>query len=371
MDNNFGAAERTQDENLFFKFHGTKGDIFRIEVVNSLLSIITLGFYRFWAKTRFRRYVWSHLELGGDRFEYTGRGMELFLGFCVAILALTALGIVNGIASFVLPVDSPFLVLENLIYSLIIWFLVNFAYYRARRYRLTRTNWRGLRFTQTGSAAKFSLKMMVWQFVVGITIFLAYPAYRKSRQRHLINETYFGDEKFVFQSEGKSIVGLWLVSWLLFIPTLGFSYVWYRVREFNNFANRVHLGANRFVGELSSWKAIKIVFVYMLIQGVILGLLGSFLSDLIPGLSAIFSNTNPSQINIDPSEVFVLMVTLFGFMIISSILGSVFFTQPLIKAVSNGLSIHGPLDLGDIHKATDQVPQRGEGFFDALDVGGI
>ena len=55
-------------------FHGTGGTLFGIHVVNTLLTLVTLGFYYFWAKTRLRRYLFSHTEIEGDRFAYHGTG---------------------------------------------------------------------------------------------------------------------------------------------------------------------------------------------------------------------------------------------------------------------------------------------------------
>ncbi len=69
------------------------GALFRIVYVNLILTILTLGIYRFWAKTKLRRYIWRHLMVGGESFEYTGTGKELLLGFLKAVLVLlTALG---------------------------------------------------------------------------------------------------------------------------------------------------------------------------------------------------------------------------------------------------------------------------------------
>ncbi len=40
-------------------FHGTGGALFVIQFVNALLTILTVGIYNFWGRTRVRRYVWS------------------------------------------------------------------------------------------------------------------------------------------------------------------------------------------------------------------------------------------------------------------------------------------------------------------------
>jgi len=35
-----------------FEFHGTTGEFFRIWIVNMMLSIVTLGMYSAWAKSK-------------------------------------------------------------------------------------------------------------------------------------------------------------------------------------------------------------------------------------------------------------------------------------------------------------------------------
>ena len=79
-------ASATRREHL--RHHGEVFDLFGIYMVNLLLTIVTLGIYRFWAKTRIRRYLWSHTEFLGDRFEYTGTGKELLIGFLIVFTFL-------------------------------------------------------------------------------------------------------------------------------------------------------------------------------------------------------------------------------------------------------------------------------------------
>ena len=59
-----------------FGYTGNAGDLAKIVAVNALLGIVTLGIYRFWGKTRLRRYFWSHVSFEGDPLEYTGRGLR-------------------------------------------------------------------------------------------------------------------------------------------------------------------------------------------------------------------------------------------------------------------------------------------------------
>ena len=69
-------------------YTGEGGPLFRLATVNSVLTLITLGIYRFWARTRVRRYIWSSTTAGGDSFQYTGSGLEKLLGFLVAVVIL-------------------------------------------------------------------------------------------------------------------------------------------------------------------------------------------------------------------------------------------------------------------------------------------
>ena len=55
---------------------------------NGLLNLITLTLYRFWGKTEVRRRLWATTYLNDEAFEYTGRGVELFVGFLLALLVL-------------------------------------------------------------------------------------------------------------------------------------------------------------------------------------------------------------------------------------------------------------------------------------------
>ena len=159
-------------------YQGRAGEVAGIAVTNGLLALVTLGFYRFWGKTRLRRYLWGRVGFDGDAFEYTGTGKELFIGFLVAIAILIPLVILSAAVEFVFPTNLAVLAVRDFVQGLLILFLMQFAIYRARRYRLTRTQWRGIRAGQSGKAVNYALSAMLWYFLVGITFGLAYPAMR-------------------------------------------------------------------------------------------------------------------------------------------------------------------------------------------------
>ena len=114
------------------------------------LTVITLGIYRFWLTTHLRRHYWSAIRVQGDPFEYTGRGLEKLLGFLIALIILAVyLGIINMALAFagLVSADDVTELQIMLQLSLIAALpLIYFATYRARRYILARTRWRGIRF---------------------------------------------------------------------------------------------------------------------------------------------------------------------------------------------------------------------------------
>lgn len=64
-----------------FVFEGTWREFAPIAFTNLLLTIVTLGIYRFWATTRERQYLWSRSRFIDEHLEWTGLGKELFFGF--------------------------------------------------------------------------------------------------------------------------------------------------------------------------------------------------------------------------------------------------------------------------------------------------
>ena len=50
-------------------YDGKLGELYAIYLRHLAMMLVTLGWSRFWGRTRIRRYVWNHLSVLGDRFE--------------------------------------------------------------------------------------------------------------------------------------------------------------------------------------------------------------------------------------------------------------------------------------------------------------
>ena len=61
-------------ESRGIEFTGNWRDYLPIAITNALLIICTLGFYRFWASARQRRYLWSRTRFIDDSLNGQGPG---------------------------------------------------------------------------------------------------------------------------------------------------------------------------------------------------------------------------------------------------------------------------------------------------------
>jgi uncharacterized membrane protein YjgN (DUF898 family) len=227
-------------------FKGTGGALCGIQLVNTLLTIVTLGFYSFWGKTKIRNYLWSQTELEGDRFVYHGTGMELMTGFFkVMIFFAVPLLLLEMAPMFMGPGIAIKVIAKVLAVALFI-ILIPMALAGARRYRLSRTSWRGIRFSFRGANKDFVALFLGGGFLTAITLGFYYPFFDARRQEFMVNNAYFGNRSFRFDGHGRDLVKPFLVALLLAIPTLGISWVWFMAARQRYFWEHTRLDDVRF-----------------------------------------------------------------------------------------------------------------------------
>jgi uncharacterized membrane protein YjgN (DUF898 family) len=212
-------------------FHGRGGTLFGIQVVNMLRALLTLGAYCFWGKVRVRRYVFGQTALEGDRFVYHGTGRELASGFAKAM------------AFFMLPVLTlnllPTLlgageILERsgqLLGYVFVSVFMPIAMVGAHRYRLSRTSWRGIRFSFRGQTWDFVKLFLHGSMLTTLTLGLYYPLFDIRRRAFMVAHAHFGNRRFGFDGNGRQLVLPFLVAILLTLPTLGLCWFWYVARR--------------------------------------------------------------------------------------------------------------------------------------------
>src|SRR5262245_51604680 len=151
------------------QFHGSGGTLLGLHIVNVLFILLTLGVYYCWAKTRIRRYLFSEAAFEGDRFAYHGTGKELLLGFLKAFVVFLVPIIVLSIVRDQLDVDPRIKTAAAFLISVLFLIFIPVAMVGSRRYRLTRTSWRGIRFSFRGRSWTFIPIFLKGYFLSGLT----------------------------------------------------------------------------------------------------------------------------------------------------------------------------------------------------------
>ena len=208
-------------------FHGSGGTLFGIHVVNVLLTLLTLGIYYCWARVRTRRYVVGQTALDGDHFSYHGLGREVFLGYLKAgILFGIPLALLQHLPQL-LDAGSSVTIAASVASYLLLLVLVPVARAGARRYRLSRMAWRGIRFAWRGRTGEYVKLFAVTSVLTTLTLGLYYPVSLARTHGYLVRHSCFGSQPFDFDGDGRDLVLSFLYAVLLTLPTLGLCWFWF------------------------------------------------------------------------------------------------------------------------------------------------
>lgn len=197
-----------------FRHHGQTRAAIRLALVNLGLDIVTLFFWRFWGRTRVRRMLWGGTTVWDDPVEYTGTGGELFKGFLI-VLVLVYLPLAGGFAwaQALMAEEDPRAASALASLYLLVILLVAAGIYRARRYQLSRTVWRGIRGGQTGSALHYALLSLAVFLTVSMSFGWALPWGEMMLARYRWNHTTFGDKSFTCDANTKGLYGRFAMIW--------------------------------------------------------------------------------------------------------------------------------------------------------------
>jgi uncharacterized membrane protein YjgN (DUF898 family) len=215
-------ADAPQDAGVA-RFHGSERRFLGLLVRGSLLLVLTLGIYRFWLATDVRRFLWGNTEVAGDYLEYSGTARELLLGFLMALALLIPVYALFFIAALDAGLVGTF---SGVLAFVLLALLGQFAVYRARRYRLTRTIFRGVRLYQTGSAWRYALTSALWWVLTIASAGLALPWGIAVLERYKLRHTHYGTLQGRFVASGTGLFFRGIVLWLIAVGPLVAGVIW-------------------------------------------------------------------------------------------------------------------------------------------------
>lgn len=193
---------------------------------NLCLNVLTLWFYRFWAKTNWRRHIWSNATLLGDPVEYAGTGGEMFKGFLVALAFVAPFFIVFGAWEAAVAGSGVGTTIEQIVYFAALYALILAAGFYARRYRLSRTRWRGVALALDAKFADYAKFAIKTHALNALTLFVMTPRASLAVEAWLVSRTRFGAVNFVCAPDWRPLMGRWLAFQAGAVATLVFGGGW-------------------------------------------------------------------------------------------------------------------------------------------------
>lgn len=391
-----------------------------LSIANFLYRILTLGVYDFWARTEVRKRLWSAIRLNGEPLAYTGTGKELFLGFLIVFgVVLLPLLIVSVAVVLIFGPDSTTAKLIQGSIYLAVFMLVGVAIYRAQRYRLLRTNWRGIRGNLEGTSKPYAITYFLTLILIPLTLGWIIPWRTTKLQSMITNNARFGSMPFTFRGTSAPLYGPYALLWFgiiaLFVGAIVVSGVvigslqsqfgdgidppqevqltilytllglyalaylfylfvsaWYRARTINHFAQCTHIDAANFKGSATGagllWidlSNIAILLAGMLIVVTILSALGALIFLIAPALLPIGEMT-PEELHADAAAIAAPLLIFVGALSFTLLL-------PVTQARSMGyiidnLTLEGTVDVDKIAQSTADPMATGEGLAQAFDI---
>ena len=350
-----------------FGFDGNWQDFAKIAFPNLLLTIVTLGIYRFWATTRERQYLWSHSRFVDERLEWTGTGKERVIGFAL-VLGL-----------FVLPVFLLNLVAQSLIARgyevagailgilplLLLFYLTGLARFRALRYRLSRTRWRGIRGGSNDPGFKYGLSYMWKTFVGYLPAGLLIPWSMTSLWNERMGKMSFGPHHFESSADSGNVFGRFLLFYLSpFVFFIG-AIVAGATGAFAGYGLGGESGAA--MGGVAMIVAL-VLFFYIGLGLIAVAFYAKFYREVVGSTSWGDLRFNFEASTMDWVKLLIgdalLVVLTLG-------IGFIFLSYRHWKFFMTHMEAGGEILLDDLTQSTTATAKHGEGLLDAFDIGAI
>lgn len=173
-------------------FTGSAGEYFRLWIVNSALTVVTLGLYLPWARVRNRQYFYGHTWVDGHNFEYRADPRRLLrsyllVGALFLAYVLTgeseSLGWVSGLIALLFLGLYPWLVAQSM------------------RFQAVNTVHRGLRFHFDGRVQDAYVAYGAANVAAAVSGGLALPWAWFMQRRYQLNNLRYGSARGLFRGD--------------------------------------------------------------------------------------------------------------------------------------------------------------------------
>jgi uncharacterized membrane protein YjgN (DUF898 family) len=206
---------------LTFGFSGSGAEYFRIWVVNLLLTVVTLGIYSAWAKTRRLQYFYRNTHLAGASFDFRGNPKAILRGRLLAVVVLAVYHYAFG-----------FSVRAGIVTVAVLLAGLPFMMRSALRFRLANTWYRGLPFGFGGgvwraycvylpAAAMFILPGALADHMsknpavaLVFLLYLCWPLMHGAMKRYQHSHLMYGNQRAAFELTSTELAAPYIASFV-------------------------------------------------------------------------------------------------------------------------------------------------------------
>ena len=359
----FNLAGKPAQDTLSVSNSSRIGPMLWIGFYTILLNLVTLTIFRFWGRTHFRRRLWSETVVAGEPLEYAGKGLELFIGFFIAIFTLMLPTIGAVFLAQLLLGPELFIIVLIPIY-LLMFILIGVAIFLARRYHLSRTRLRGIRFAQTGSAWGYGLAAFGYALLSIVTLGWFSPAARIRLSRRLWSNAYYGGLRFRFEDTPEArrepVYASFALAWIG--GFLAYA-VWAALMFSQGFLERMD-------PVQPDMGAILALYLSLIPLGLAIGLAASWHYAVM--LRRIIKSLSVGDVKLSSRfgtfDIIGLVITNTLLIVFTLGFGAMAAQMRVWKKIANRMALSGSIDFAAVEQSTVDAPKQGEGLADGLDL---
>ncbi len=220
-------------------YNGTGSDLFKVQIVNLILCIVTLGLYYPWAKARKLGYIYNQTTFEQQPFLFTGTGNEMFRGFIKAFAFLFILYACLIACAF--TGNMGLFQIALFLFYLIMLAIIPLVLHGSYKYRMAKTSWAGIRFGYTGDKMELVKLFFRDLFLTIITLGIYGAWFSMNLRKYIVGHIKTGDADFYYEGDGSGYFLMNLKGYFLTILTLGIYIFWWQKDIFQYFVNNLYL----------------------------------------------------------------------------------------------------------------------------------
>lgn len=183
------SASSSSPQNLVAEFKGDGFEYFKIWIVNTLLTVLTLGLYSPWATVKNKRYMHANLYLNQTNFRYLAEPLAILKSRLIAIVALIAFMLLSQIS----PTIAGILML-------VLFFAVPYFTNQSLAFDRRMTAYNNIQFRFKSTYLEAFLVLYIWPILGVLSLGILYPMALLKLNQYLVKNSAYGTTQFDFKA---------------------------------------------------------------------------------------------------------------------------------------------------------------------------